>query len=314
MSASIAQRIVHAWGGHWYGDYGTAPAPGHSRKDRSISILPHSSDPDDVVVHSFAGEDPLAIKDEMRRQGLLPERYGRSTFQTPKSSSRAHEAAGVGSKADEIRKSQDLALSLWRRSQPIVGTPAEWYLRQTRGIMEPLPSTLRFLPETPQYPPAMIAAFGLADEPDPGVLRVEPATIRGVHLTKLRHDGLDKADMKPNKIIRGRGHTLPIMLAPVNDIGGLAITEGIEEALAVHEAWGLGAWAAGCASRLPTLAKHVPPYVESVTVLIDPDPAGERFGNELVEQLERRRLDVVAISVRSFDSAVLRLREAGHGR
>jgi len=312
MSSSLAQNIVRAWGGDWYGNYGTAPAPGHSRKDRSVSIRPHSSDPDDVIVQSFAGEDPLAIKDEMRRQGLLPTRSGRFRVQLLRSP--AQEAVKTTAEAEGVRRSRELALSLWRRSQPIVDTPAERYLREKRAIAGPLLSTLRFLPASGKYPPAMIAAFGLADEPEPGVLRVEAPAIYGVHLTKLRPDGLDKADMEPNKIMLGRGHTLPIMLAPVNDNGGLAITEGIEEALAVRDAWGLGAWAAGCASRLPELAKHVPAFVECVTVLIDPEPAGERFGNELVDQLERRGLEVFAVPVRAFESSVLRLREAGYGR
>jgi hypothetical protein len=213
----------------------------------------------------------------------------------------------------EVRRSRELALSLWRRSQPIADTPAERYLREKRAIAGPLLPTLRFLPASGKHPPAMLAAFGLADEPEPGALRVDPAAIPGVHLTKLRPDGLDKADLASNKIILGRGHTLPIVLSPVNDIGGLAITEGIEEALAVRDAWGLGAWAAGCASRLPELAKHVPAYIECVTVLIDPEPAGERFGNELVARLEQRGFEVFAVPVRTFESSVLHLREVGHG-
>ena len=52
------------------------------------------------------------------------------------------------------------------------------------------------------------------------------------------------------------------MLRPVNDIGGLLIAEGIENALACH-ASGLGLWAAGSAGRLPALADKVPDYVEA---------------------------------------------------
>ena len=48
------------------------------------------------------------------------------------------------------------------------------------------------------------------------------------------------------------------MLAPMNDLLGLAITEGVEDALSIHAATGLGAWAAGAASRLPALADAVP--------------------------------------------------------
>ena len=83
------------------------------------------------------------------------------------------------------------------------------------------------LPARGEYPPSMIAAFGLTDEPEPGLLRIETPNIRGVHLTRLQPDGMGHA----GKIMPGRGHTLPIVLAPVNDGLGLAITEGIEDAL-----------------------------------------------------------------------------------
>ena len=37
------------------------------------------------------------------------------------------------------------ALALWRGARPVVGTPAETYLRE-RGFDEPPPATIRFLP------------------------------------------------------------------------------------------------------------------------------------------------------------------------
>jgi hypothetical protein len=306
MSASLAKHITHVLGGDWRGTYGSIPGPGHSRKDRSVTIRDHSSDPNDVVVNSFAGQDYRAIKDALRDQGFLLERPGRSRPQRS-----AQETVKATSEAEDTQKSQDLARWLWQRSLPIADTPAERYLREKRRFTIPLPETLRFLPASGRHPPSLIGAFGLAIEPEPGILQIN--TLRGVHLTKLRADGLDKADVEPSKITVGRGHTLPIMLAPVNDIGGLAITEGIEEALAVHEALGLGAWAAGSASRMPGLAEHVPAYVECVTVLIDPDPAGERDGNTLVERLKQRDFEVIATPVRAFKAALLRLLEDLHG-
>ena len=46
----------------------------------------------------------------------------------------------------------------------------------------------------------------------------------------------------------GRSSGSPIVLAPANDLLGLVISEGIEDALSLHEASGCGAWAAGSAS------------------------------------------------------------------
>jgi len=64
----------------------------------------------------------------------------------------------------------------------------------------------------------------------------------------------------------GRPNGSPICIAPPNDLLGLAISEGIEDALSVHQATGLGAWAAGSASFLPKLSEVVPSYIETVTI------------------------------------------------
>jgi hypothetical protein len=73
ISRADPEAITRALGGDWYGSYGCAPAPGHSRKDRSLKISAHPTDPSDVILHSFAEEDWRPIKDDLRRQGLLPE-------------------------------------------------------------------------------------------------------------------------------------------------------------------------------------------------------------------------------------------------
>ena len=80
----------------------------------------------------------------------------------------------------------------------------------------------------------------------------------------------------------------PIVLAPANDLNGLAITEGIEDALSVHEATGLGVWAAGAASFLPALAVAVPAWIECITILVDDDDAGRGNAYGLADQLEHR--------------------------
>jgi hypothetical protein len=74
-------------------------------------------------------------------------------------------------------------------------------------------------------------------------------------------------------------------MAPVNDIGGLSIAEGIEDALSLYQALGTGAWAAGSASHLPALADCIPPYVEAVTILVDGNDAGRRHSTKLAERI-----------------------------
>lgn len=91
------EMITRALGGDWYGTYGCAPGPGHSRKDRSLKVSPHPSDPSDVILHSFSDDDWKPIKDELRRLGLLPERRigARDAMMPPRPKIKEH-ANGVG--------------------------------------------------------------------------------------------------------------------------------------------------------------------------------------------------------------------------
>ena len=183
------------------------------------------------------------------------------------------------------------ALWLWPQRKPIAGTPAERYLRLARGYGGPLPATLGFLPQRGEHGPAMIAAFGLADEIEPGVIAIRDDAIRGVHLTRLLPDGSDRERADRSKIMIGFSTGSPIVLAAPNDLLGQAIVEGVEDGLSIHEATGLGVWAAGCASRLPALAAAVPSYIDCVTAVADADDAGQRYAGELIAWLNARRID-----------------------
>ena len=187
-----------------------------------------------------------------------------------------------------------LARQLWRRRQLINGTIAETYLRDVRGYRGPIPETLGFLPAHGKYKPAMIAAFGIPQEPEPGVLEIIPSTITGIHMTGLLPDGSGKdgTEENPAKIMLGPSMGQPIVLAPCNDLLGLVITEGIEDALTAHVASGRGAWAAGSAGRLPALAEVVPSYVESVIVVADDDDVGIKNARLLIRKLVHRGFEV----------------------
>ena len=109
--------------------------------------------------------------------------------------------------------------------------------------------------------------------------------MRGVHLTRLNADGTGKADSEPKKVMIGKSSGFPIIIAPPNDLLGMCIVEGIEDGLSIHEATGLGAWAAGSAGRMPALAGNVPSYIEVVTICADVDPAGQAGALGLAEAL-----------------------------
>jgi putative DNA primase/helicase len=199
------------------------------------------------------------------------------------------------------QEQHETASWLWAQRRPIAGTIAERYLREARGIASALPLTLAFLPaRKPEHHPAMIAAFALVNEPEPGVLG-KPHDVISVHLTLLKPDGSGKAEVEPNKLIVGSPtfkigddvFGLPIVVAPPNDLFGLAITEGIEDALTAHQMTGLGAWAAGAAGFMLKLAAVVPDYIEAATIYAHPDKAGQDGAQELVTALRQRRTEAV---------------------
>src|SRR5262249_40690561 len=137
----------------------------------------------------------------------------------------------------------------------------------------------------------MIVPFGIPEEIEPGVIMVRPENISGVHRTFLKPDGSGKikeTEGTSAKRMLGPSRGLPLVVAPPNDLLGLAITEGIEDAASVHQVTGLGAWAAGCANRLPGLAEAVPNFIETVTIYAHDDDDGKRFSLQLAERLVSR--------------------------
>jgi hypothetical protein len=201
----------------------------------------------------------------------------------------------------EIQKSRDKARALWCRSKPIEGSVAKRYLRTVRGIRCELPTTLAYLEPGDGYPPAMIAAFGMAREVLPGVLAIDPGDVMGVHLTLLRNDGLAKAGTNADKRTIGKSHDMPIMLMPPTDMMSLVVAEGIEDALSAGSTLRMGAMAAGSAGRLPSIAKHIPDWMETVTVLVDDDRIGERYSHELAIELQRRGIEVSLVKLRPHE-------------
>ncbi len=193
----------------------------------------------------------------------------------------------------DVAESQKKCRWLWSQRMPPARSIVETYLRECRGYTGPLPRTIGFLPATHVHPPAMIAAFGMARETSPGDLVIDDVAVTGIHITKLKPDGSDKAGTEADKLTIGIANTSPIILAAPNDLLGLAIAEGIEDALSAHQTTGLGAWAAGTAGRLPAMADFVPGYVESVTVMVDDDPNGEKNSIELARRLIARGIEVL---------------------
>jgi hypothetical protein len=181
------REIAWALGGEVSGAQVLAPGPGHSRKDRGLSIRPSASAPGGFIVNSFSGDDWR----ECRRH--VEERLGVEPFRRP-NSRQTLSATPLGAPHRKATAAHNRRpLWLWRQRKPIEGSIAERYLREARGYAGLIPTTLWYLPPRDSHPPSLIAAFGMASEPEPGVLTIADANVRGVHLTRLATDGRGKA-------------------------------------------------------------------------------------------------------------------------
>jgi hypothetical protein len=285
---SSPHEVASLLGGELSGRDGViAPGPGHSPRDRSLRFWLDPEAPDGFRVHSFAGDDPMLCRDYVREKlGLPTWQPGATKTKTPAVLTANNSASGGAG-----RRQREKAQWVWERCRSANGTLPERYLA-SRGIHLPwIPESIRYLPPCPPkyIHPAMVSAFALTEEPEPGRLTLTSKAIVGVHLTFLRADGRGKAGTGCDKIMVGPSAGTPIVVATINDGQGLAITEGIECALSVHMATGLGAWAAGSATRLPLLADAVPAYVDLVTIVADSDDVGQHNARLLAERLARRR-------------------------
>jgi hypothetical protein len=251
-----------------------------------MSVLVDERGPGGFIAHSFAGDDWRTCRTFIRaRLGLAYETRRR---QEPAARSQPRQR-------DRMTDAESLerARFLWSLRQPIDGTPVEMYLRAARAYRGPIPCTIGYLPPRHGHGPAMIAAFALAIEIEPGILELRPSEVRAVHITKLAADGASRLKTPDSKVIVGRGAAgVPIAISAPNDLLGLAICEGVEDTLSVFESTGLGAWAAGSAQRMPALSGAVPSFIDQVTV-VGHDDAGRKSAAELVERLRARGLFAV---------------------
>lgn len=156
------------------------------------------------------------------------------------------------------------ALDLWDMSRPLVGTPAEQYLRR-RSI--PISSrVLRFHPRTPLgrgklavFRPALIAALH------------ERSNFVALQRTFLdEHEPRRARDLANPRRMLGRPGRGAVMLAPATDRLGLA--EGVETALSAMILLGIPVWATLGNERLGHVA--IPDTVTRLILLPDNDQGG----------------------------------------
>jgi putative DNA primase/helicase len=242
------RQVARALGGDAFGSQINAPGPGHSPRDRSLSVRLDPSSPGGFVVHSHAGDDPIVCKDYVRQRLGLP------SWQSGDEQDRRIEPRDVRTfDRDAVdqeleprpRTDDDLlrikrAKQVWAEACDPRGTLAERYL-QSRCLQLPdsmAGSVLRFHARCPwrnentgntEHVPALVVAFRSIDDDE----------ITAVHRIALNPDGT-----KRGRRMLGLVHRAAVKLDPnVNDT--LAIGEGVETCMAARQLGFTPTWALG---------------------------------------------------------------------
>jgi hypothetical protein len=226
------------------------PGPGHSARDRSLSIRFDPVAPDGFTCHSFSGDDWASCRDHVRVAlglGLWRDRQP----EPPKPKAPADDDLGAW------------ALRLWGEAPQAKGTLAETYLRG-RGLEmdDRARQAIRFHPSCPFGKgvrlPCMIALF---------------RDLRTDKPVAIQRTALTPEGAKIGRKMAGPVAGAAVKLDPDDAVTtGLVVSEGIETAIAGRMLGYKPAWALGSADaigRLPLLGG-----IEALTVLGENDDRG----------------------------------------
>jgi hypothetical protein len=244
------RTAARALGGEVVGAAGIlCPGPGHSPKDRSLSVNISATAPEGFLAFSHAGDDFAECRDHVKR-ALGIERERGPAPRLPRE---------IRWRAPEPRPQDDSglnrALALWRASVDPHGTVAERYLR-SRGLElkdDTAGNVLRWHPGIG----AMVALFRNIETDEP----------QAISRTFLNQDG-----HKLGRKFLGPVGSGAIKLDPDENVfAGLHIAEGIETGLAARQLGLRPAWALGSCGAIA--AFPILPGIEALTLLAENDAA-----------------------------------------
>ena len=261
------RTAARALGGEVSGRGIVCPGPGHSARDRSLSVLFSPSAPGCFIVRSHAGDDDLAAKDWVRsRLGLDPRDGAGATFQHHSPAQAADDVPTSSAVSDRTA----LALQLWREARQPTESPVARYLaRRGLSLVDDVHEVLRSHPSCPfagNRTRAMIALVRNIVTDEPQAVHRTALDLAG---NKIEVNGKDRLALGP---IANGAVKLTVDEEVTNCLG---VGEGIETTLSLRCLPEFGAspvWsllnAAGIAS-FPVLSG-----IECLWIAVDDDPAG----------------------------------------
>jgi hypothetical protein len=245
--------LARALGGEVSGSQVLAPGPGHSAKDRSLSVRPSPAAPDGFLAFSHAGDPWPDCRDHVRsRLGI--ERRDASRWATG-----PHRRAAAPGPEDEGREKQTAhALRLWAASIDPRGTIVERYLGSRALDLG-----------------GDIAETVVRWHPGVGAMVVLFRNIRTDEPQAVSRTFLDREGRKIGRRFLGPVAGAAVKLDADEAVTlGLHIGEGVEtclaaRALGVWPTWALGS--AGAVAAFPVLDG-----IECLTLLEEHDSASAR--------------------------------------
>ncbi|EJL35980.1 hypothetical protein PMI01_01147 [Caulobacter sp. AP07] len=264
------KTIVRVLGGDLYagGRRANIPAPGHSRHDRSVSLLERDGR---LIIHAFGGGDWRIVRDDLRARGLLGDE--------PNGERRGFDAPAPDSVARQRRR--QTAAALWASARPIAGALSERHCR-LRGVLEPPPGdqALRhhgLAPVSVYRPGSTTRPALLAGVRDP------TGEICAVEITYLGPDGRRAAGLVlPRKTVGLIPPGSAVRFDPAAE--DLLVAEGVFTTLSARRRFGLPAWALLSTSNLRFWR---PPHgVRSVLIAADRGRDGEASARALAQRLQ----------------------------
>jgi hypothetical protein len=259
--------IVRVMGGDLYagGRRANIPAPGHSRADRSVSLL---LDGDRVVVHSFTGVDWREVLADLKARGLV-DCEGRLA-------GAAYGPAAPEDLGPNVRIAR--AQAIWAEARPAPGALSERHVR-LRAVSRPLPAALRHHPALP------LAAYRGLGPARPAMLAAvldAAGSLCAVEATYLAADGTRARVRLPRKTLGRLPPGCAVRLDPA--AAHMLVAEGVFTALSASERFGLPAWALLSVGNLR--AWSPPPDVRRVTIAADAGAVGEAGAAVLSRRLQ----------------------------
>lgn len=263
------------------GRQASVPGPGHSRRDRSLSLRV-SEDGTRILFNSFAGDTAREVFAYLGIDNASEYKPSRAEIEAAR---RLREAEARKLEAEKL----DFCGEVWAGTEALAGTPGGLYLWNRGLVLDS--ADVRFHPAAPRSVPwNRMAGDPPPPDPAPAVVclaRNGQGNGRGLHLTYVTADG-QKAFGDYSRLMMGPMTGAATRTGPVGPDGVLGVGEGLETVGSFAILKSVPTWATFSTSGLKGF--EVPYGVRRLLIAADNDEngAGLKAAEDLAERARSR--------------------------